>query len=249
MTKWLPKLRPILRAKKNHSTKRHRKVRELIEWCVKTYNFHQYLFCRLLSRPPVMQHNYASVFPVFKILLIGNSRYGLQLLLRTLFYGFNRVETDTPKRQFYFWGQKQVTRGQIWWIQWLIDGICCVFSLKFGHNCRSMRWRVIVQWNPQIVLRQKLPFCDTFFYANASIPPNNIIYWPSVPLKRIYDAPNFEYRREEWASPWLLGNFGVVFSVSTRLLSSILMTADLFACWTRWSMSHHKLWCVPWMRD
>ena len=58
---------------------------------------------------------------------------------------------------------------------------------------------------------------------------------------------NHEYRRKQWASPWLLSDFDVVFSASARFLSFILMTVDLFACKTRRPMSRHQLWCVPWM--
>ena len=40
---------------------------------------------------------------------------------------------------------------------------------------------------------------------------NRILYWPSILLERIHDAPNHKYRRKQRASPWLLRDFNVVF--------------------------------------
>ena len=123
--------------------------------------------------------------------------------------------------------------------------ICCVFGLKLGHSCLSIRWCIIVVWSPFT----NLLVSDIFSQVSASIRPNSILYWPSVSLERICDAPNYEYRRKQWTSPWLLSDFDVVFFVSACLLSFILMTVNLFACQICRPMSLYQLWCVPWVWD
>ena len=94
-----------------------------------------------------------------------------------------------------------------------------------------------------------LSVSDGYSYANVSIQPNSILNWPFVLLEQISHAPNREYRRKQWASPWVLRDFDVVFSASFRLLFSVLMTVDMFAWQSRRPMSRHQLWCVPWMWD
>ena len=108
-------------------------------------------------------------------------------------------------------------------------------------------WKWVIGRVHGIVNIAVIRFYDEFSDANSSIRPNSILHWPSILLEWIFDALNHEYRRKQWASPWLLSDFDVVFSVSARLLSSIPIIGDLFACQTRRPMSRHQLWRVPWM--
>ena len=98
---------------------------------------------------------------VFETLFICTFRY-LHFRLRILFYGFNGVKTGTLEPQFQFQGQQEITGGQIWWIWWLIDAICYVFGLKFGHNCPSMQWPF-----PTDFLTQSLQYDQIVFFIDC----------------------------------------------------------------------------------
>ena len=164
-------------------------------------------------------------FPVFETLFIGNFRYGLQLPLRILFYGQNGLN-GYPRAEILVSGIERSHKAT--------DVVNTVFDswylLCFWPHIRSQ----LLFYAIKHYLRVKstnysstnLTVSEGFFQANA-IRSNSIFYWPFLPLERIRVAPDHEYRRKQWASPWLLSDFDVVFSVSTRLLSSILMTVDL----------------------
>lgn len=70
------------------------------------------------------------------------------------FQGFCFVSLVVWKYQFHFRKKHKVTWGLIRWIVLLMDGICCVFGLKFGYNVNTD----IIEQNLRLVLPYFAPF-------------------------------------------------------------------------------------------
>lgn len=99
---------------------------------------------------------------------------------------------------------KNVRRGQIGWILWLTDCICCVIGLKFITE---------VLYDGTLILPKRMKsFCillsifDRFSHTNASMRPNTTPCWLSVTC-----VPKLWSNHERSASSWVLSSFGVSF--------------------------------------
>lgn len=102
----------------------------------------------------------ASFIPGRKTPVISGFNYGCKPLPGTMFCILILLKTGSAERQL-----KKVSRGTIWGVRWLIEGICCVFGLKFRFqvNLSGKHFSISIKYTGQNC-PQMLSYC--FFKTN-----------------------------------------------------------------------------------